>query len=1032
MQKTIAELTGFMDQFAKALDALAEGVALNASDEVAELLALYGQLVPECDERLQLCSSLLSKGLRDEALGYESDEPALLDTVTLLDLSARPQWPRWLKAMQSIGFPEPAMPKIEAAKELREAHEQVFALKPLLDQWRRANLSNASLPSRIKTLRRLRKADANNEAWFECLRAHEKQRLMEIDAEVKKAVTAQDEERLRLLCTELRGEWIEAPPQRVQKAAESALNLFSGSRIDREIEEVATALVASQDARDLDAARTLHDRWTRLLADKGAFAADDIQIARATPAIEWLQSHNRLEALFTEVWNSLDARPATQKSRREWVRSLTRMRDEVEDLSEKLHNEIDLEPIERLRTRVARVEEDHQREQSSRRRLTYLVVAAVATAAIGSAVTIVSIVRYNEQVKAAVAEISGLIERANRGEFGSEKVPMPELPEWLLNDPVVAARMKLLETSVDNERKRLQQLTDTQTRVSDILDALAKASRLSSLEAWPESFVDASKLVNEMTSGAMVKTASDKAICEKITGRLQNAARRFERDGDEVLKGRISELNARLATVRQQVQGKHEDAVEGIAKIDEDAKALRLLATEPAAPGAVGSFANSAKVSRAALRPLDLEGELSQAIATVRKRVEEQKQLRSAEQRLDEALGDWPRYAQTLESIASEFPQAAIARDYMEAAKDSATWKAISEWNKFAGSLVPYSSLSVEQAKKATESLAQLKASCGTLSVVHGFLKRTEPLVQAFAQRNLDEVRKDLTEWVDREWLGELAWRVEAKSSDGSMLVYYSVTEPPKSGSFTFQRSMKVAGNWPAAQRAESDEFAARISPQKVLADELEKVCLDKIPDAASGIALDTMLVEAVRRTIAAGNVEPCLRLLTLRKIVLVGRGVSPVFQSPDMEALHKELDDGNGGIPGIEITDLGEFLDPNRQRNQAYIKVRKVAERALDQANRRVESLRKAVAEMGKVLSHTDVQTLACVGRISRDAGGAATLVAKSNVEMPNECDLLMIGPNGEAVPIGKIGKDGRAAIEKRAVVTGIPVFVLQTRGAK
>lgn len=1032
MPKTIAELTTVMDQFAKALDALAEGVALNASDEVAELLALHGQLVSECDERLQLCASLLAKGLRDEALGYESDEPPLLDTVTLLDLSARPQWPRWLKAMQSIGFPEPVMPKIEAAKELREAQEQVFALKPLLDQWRRANLSNASLTSRIKTLRRLRKADANNEAWFECLRAHEKQRLMEIDAEVKEAVAAKDEERLSLLANELQGDWIEAPPQRIRKAAESALNLLRGSRIDREIEEVATALVASQDARDLDAARGLYDRWNRLLADKGAFAADDIQIVRATPAIEWLQSHDRLESLFAEVWSSLDARPATGKSRRDWVRSLTRMRDEVEDLAEKLRDEIDLEPIERLRTRVARVEEDHMREQSSRRRLTYLAVAAVATAVIGSAATAVSIVRHNDRVTTSVAEINALIDRASRGEFEPEKVPIPELPTWLLNDPAVAARMKLLETTVTSERDRLQRLTETQTRVSEILDALAKGSRLSRLEAWPESFVVASKLLSELTSGAIVKTATDQVLVEKQTGLLQNAARRFERDGDEVLKGRISELNTRLSAVREQAQGKPEDAADGIAKIDEDAKALRLLATEPAAPGAAGSFANSLKVSRTALRPLDIDGELFQAIATVKKYLDEQTRLRSAEQRLDEALGDWPRYAEALESIASEFPESAIARDYREAAKDSPAWQAISKWNEFAGSLAPYSSLSVEQAKKAAESLTRLKDSCGNLSVVQGFLKRTEPLVQAFAQRNLDEVRKDLTEWVDREWLGELAWCIEVKSADGSVLVYYSVTEPPKSGSFTFQPGMKVAGNWPPAQRAESDVFTAKTSPQKLLADDLEKACVDKIPDAAAGVALDEILVDAFRRTIAAENVEPCLRLLTVRKIVLVGRGVSPAFQSPDMEALHKELDDGNGGIPGVEIADLGGFLDPNRQRKQGYLKVRKVAERALDQASRRFESLKKAISDMRKALSHKDVQTLACVGRISRDTGGATTLVPKLNAEMPTESDLLMIGPNGEAVPIGKIGKEGRAAIEKRALVTGIPVFVWQTRGAK
>jgi hypothetical protein len=98
--QTITELKKFADDFAKALDALVEGVAVDARDEVALYLARYIELVPAVDERLRFCAALLEKGLRHEALGYEADEPALLEAVTLLDLAGRPQWQRWLEVLK--------------------------------------------------------------------------------------------------------------------------------------------------------------------------------------------------------------------------------------------------------------------------------------------------------------------------------------------------------------------------------------------------------------------------------------------------------------------------------------------------------------------------------------------------------------------------------------------------------------------------------------------------------------------------------------------------------------------------------------------------------------------------------------------------------------------------------------------------------------------------------------------------------------------------------------------------------------------
>ena len=1028
MPKTIAELTVFMDQLTKALDALAEGVNVVAEDEASELLAQFNELVPECDARLHVCAGLLAKGLRDEALGYEADDPALLETVTLLDLSSRPKWNRWLDSLKTLGFPEPAMPKIEVAVELRQAQEQVVALRPLLSQWRRENLANAPLASRIATLRRLRAEDPNNETWFECLKAHENQRFMELEAEVKEALATTDEQRLSRLVEEMKAQWIESPPQRVRNAAKKGLDSFRDARLDSELDQTADALATAMEARDLEAARDIKGRWIRLVSEKGAFTENDPRLEKASPVVTWIESHDRLESLFSEVWNALDARPTVARARREWVRGLTRMRDEVEDLAEKLRDEIDIEPIERLRARVARVEEEHRREQASNRLLVYLTVAAIATVVIGSVATFVSLSRHNDRVKSAIAELDSLRQRVERGEFEPDKIPRPKLSDSIGQDPAVDAKAQLLDAAVAKERDRRDRFAQLQSGLDGMLDSLAKSERLTALEAWPDPFVEATKTLAAIQTGAFAKTASDKAVIEKDAGLLENTARRFRRDGDEALAHRTNELSRRLETVQEQMRGSEQDAIAALEGIEKDVTALRSLLAQPAAAGAAGSFADSRKTSRNTAQPLDADGAISKAIAAARKGIGDQQRSKDGEQAIDAAIGDWPRYAEQLAATAADFPQQAISRDYSEAAKDLPLWMAVAEWNEFAKSLESYELLSTERAQAVVDNLVTLRESAGKLSFVQQFIDDNEPLAQSLAKRDLAEVRNAFAEWLDREWLGELAWCV--KTADK---VYYCLEKPANTNEFEYQKQMKRAGmkDWPPPERVE-EQWDVVVSPQKQLADELEGACIAKFPDNARGVALEEVLVDAIARTLAAGKVEPCLRLVTLRKLVLLGHGVSPAFHAPEMDALRKELDDRMGGIPGIETTELGEFLEPSREQNRGYVKVRKISERVLEQAKRVVEPLKKTVAGMRHILSHKDVRTMLCVGRLARDQSGAIVLAPLTNVVMPTNAKLIVIGPNGEVTKIGACGPDGRANIEKGTRVAGVPVFAWQERGGK
>lgn len=1030
MQHTIESLRKFVDQFSRALDALVEGVALVARDEVAEFLSRYNEMVPECDQRLQHSAGLLERGLRDEALGYEADEPALLEAVTLLDLSARPNWPQWIEALRALGFPEPVMPKVEVAVELRDAQEQVVRLKPLLDQWRRSNLMNAPLAQRIAIVRQLRKQDPNNESWHECLKAHEKQRAMEIERDVKAAVAAVDETRLTSLAEEFKAQWLEPPPQRIVSAVTTALSAIRGTRIDKEIEQVATSLAAALDAKDLEAARTLRNRWDSLAEAKGAFDADDVNVARALPAVEWVERHDRLESLFSEVWQSLDARPESRKVRREWVRKLARMRDEVEDLTERLAADIDLEPVERLRARVTRVEEELKREEGGRRRLTYLGVGVGVSMVVGIAVTVMSVIQQQDAVAQTLVELDKRLQSIEGGRVAPEELPAITLPDSLRQEPVVAAKLRDIEVAASAETRRRQGFQEGIKALGDMIDALAKAPRAESLGDWPVPFVPATQALASLKDRKLAKTADEVTELEKAEKRLQNAANRFQRDADELLGGKLAALQQRLQRARERMRQSRPAAAQEVDGVGAELEALRKTAGEQAAPGAATPFAEHRRVSRLAAKQLEAAGAVAQAIESLKADVGELEKFEAAERRLDESLGEWNRYADNLRALGADFGNQATARDYGEAARDADLWSSIDAWNRFAAEVKPLADLSPDEARSIANQLQTLRDKAGKLKHVSAFVDSILPAVQKIGERDLEDVAQSLRTWCDREWLGEIQWVV--RMSDGKL--YYSLRHKPEIGdpSFRYQRQIKLDGDWPAPKVevvSQGDSFTVEESPQRKLAESLEVKYLARIPDDAKGLALDDILSDMAEAVIGAADVDPCLRMVNLRKVISMGRANSLPFAGPKVTRLFGLLDDGNGQFPGLTAEEIGEFLDPQRSENNAYIKAKKHADRVLAQAGPVLSELKAEIANERRRLSAIQAAPLLCIGRLGRDLEGRVVVVPKAGTTLqPGE--LLVVHTGGALNVIGACNLEGKVTITGGGpLVAGLPVFIQRSK---
>ena len=202
----------------------------------------------------------------------------------------------------------------------------------------------------------------------------------------------------------------------------------------------------------------------------------------------------------------------------------------------------------------------------------------------------------------------------------------------------------------------------------------------------------------------------------------------------------------------------------------------------------------------------------------------------------------------------------------------------------------------------------------------------------------------------------------------------------------------------------------------------------------AVGVGFDELLAEMTLRIVNAVDVDPCVRMVNLRKLLSTAQACSLPFQNPKVAALWAKLDDGAGAIPDMTVAEIAEFLDPDRAENKAYVKVRKFAERVLADASQSIRQVREAIRGERRNLEAAAPATFACVGRIGRDVEGRLTAVLAKDASWIKGQEALVVRPDGRLGVIGTCGEPGRIELTTREpVVAGMPIFVQRTlaRGA-
>ena len=1016
--RSVNGIRRLIKQLCEALDALSEGVSLAAPDTVRSLLAMRNEIVPVVDERLTKSAELVRRGLRDEAVSYAAEPPELIQSATLLDLSHHARWKIWLAKLTELNIPAPPIPRMDLVATLTKAQDELVRLKPLLDAWRRMNLANAALADRIAILGKLRKADPENELWFETLLEHQKQRIPGLERDVAAAVKAQDDERLKILVAEMQQEWIEHVPPRILAAAKSALEKFRGNRLDRELDALLDSLVASHEARDLDAARAIRDRWQELVDEKGSFAVDDSRLAAALPAVAWVDAHARMATVSEELWNSLDAQPNGLRARQDWVRSLERFGNEMEDLAETLEGDADGEAIERAHERIGRQRAQLDRDLRFRRMMMYVGIASTAVV-LGLGVWYFDDrARHDRSVEAALRDLRAAQEKVAAG-------ILLELPNFEKSWPARIAGNAEVSSLFAIVRDELKQQNGRRTRLAAALEkaraSLQKAEaaeRPDPLGAWPPAFGETSRSLAEIDGSRLAMTDQEQADAARVKATLDRLGRKMIGEADGLCRQQIAAFDAELDKARKLLAADSNSVIQILGTVKPAIAALRGKAAAPAVAEAPASHAGLRVASEPIITLLSPNGALLRKAEGMEGMLASRSKFRDAEKELGRRLGDWKRYAEQLEAIARDFTAFTESRDYASAAESKAQWPAVDAWRDFQPLLQQLRIATPEKASEIITKFEALPKEAKGLPVARQVQQDLIPSIQQLASRDLENLSSELEKWFSGTWVGELKFVIK---TDDEMTYYCLVAYPEGEPNFMYVTGQKDAGvGWPTKKHWKKAE-SVKQSPQSRLAEDLRSVV--RKADPSGGIAVDQLFVGLLESVVAAKDVDPVPRLVTARKLVLLAAEYSRPWRDAG-RPLAKLLDDGQGVVPGLAIDQLWSFVPPTREQDAGYQVTKQKSETLLKEIEAGLAAIKDAIAKEQKLLMAPSAGLAKLAGRLGRNDAG--DLIAIWQGSAPPQGQLWWFPAGADIAVSGTVDDKGTFRTGLAPGPAGTPLFTM------
>lgn len=360
---TLEEINELVDEIQQVL--MSE--SFPSEEEVMDLAGRHEDLVSAAAKRLKAVDSLLSRGLRSEAIELAEREPNLNEVAIGLDFPELDAWNELLGQFEMQ--PIPALPA-DVAAELNDAYGTTLPVEKLLQRHRSAALARAPLALRIDILRRLCAADGANPVWPKDVKAFELQRLSDIKSELELAIREKNAATLTTLHQELTSpNWRNPVPAELQRKVTDAHARIRQVSARTEMEVIAHQLSNAYADFDIDTARQ-HGQRFEALAQIVKLPPNDPLLNVAGPALDWIREEQtrdnrekRFQAQLIAIEEALN--------RRTTIEELERLYYGVTQ-----HGQALPEPLEnRLADRLETLRVDAARRRRS-------IIAATATAVV--------------------------------------------------------------------------------------------------------------------------------------------------------------------------------------------------------------------------------------------------------------------------------------------------------------------------------------------------------------------------------------------------------------------------------------------------------------------------------------------------------------------------------------------------------------------------------------------------------------------------------------------------------------------------
>jgi hypothetical protein len=366
-------------------------------DVMQPLAAAYAEEVGKVNERLAECVRLLMRGLRSEAIQLANLRPNVIDAAARLDFN---EFDDWLEILQFLDVSLPPGVNRDAVQQLQEALVDEQPLEAMLRQHRRLAIGKAPLVWRLRVLRNIAQADADNVVWQEDLEVWERQRIREIEDQLAKSAAAGNAADCQALHDELQHpNWLIQPPgELIARARKQAEDLTHRASL-KQLAEYAAQLNDAFCAQDETRARTLREQWQRHVGGMLKAPPRDVTAA-AEPALLWLEER--------------DAYAAAEEAHLQAAANLERLIDNSRSLEElerayaaATRQEFALDPVleKRYQVRVSEI------QLAGRRRVILMVSAIAATCLI--AISVFGVWQWQSmreaEIQRTVASLQGML-----------------------------------------------------------------------------------------------------------------------------------------------------------------------------------------------------------------------------------------------------------------------------------------------------------------------------------------------------------------------------------------------------------------------------------------------------------------------------------------------------------------------------------------------------------------------------------------------------------------------------------------------